>query len=237
MMPATTRARILEMLEQRKPPIDIMLELADAIDALRSSAPADPWSPESFYAAPDTLLPDKPGPVDDNGTAQQRKIERLRAKIEAEDDPSELRALEAQLRLAREEHIHPTGALVPGVEPPEGGIIDIPPPRTKQLVIDRMQYASEHRFVDYLMNAEAVKAGNGASEWLAWFGKAGPKGLYMSDRLACLQMPIEDRRWLIDDMAQDDLAYAQNMGADLLKSEESMDREMARELLEPTWKS
>ncbi len=247
-------------------PLDAISMLVAEIEVLHSciealsKAQADPWAqPLEWGGAPIRLDPSVPpgevriehpedpyvglAPVarerakqlEEAATAQQLKIEKLRARIAEEVDPDNLRALEASLRLALEEHVHLPSAAVPSLEPEEGGVIEVPPPSPERIAA-RMQWARENNLADYMMNAEAIKAGNATDELYANFGRIGPKGIYVMDRLALLQMPVAARQWLVEDMAQDDEAYAQNMGADLLKSEDGMDRETARELYSPTWK-
>jgi hypothetical protein len=218
-----------------KTPAEALLLLADEIDALRQAPASDPWSLSlEWAAAPGSARADPAPPLEDL-SPQQRKVAALEAKLAEAIDPDEVRSLEAQLRLAKEEHVRLDSPDVPALES-EDGIIEVPPP-TPERIAKRMQWAATVKLEDYMMNGEAIKAGNAEPELYANFGKVGPKGLYIADRLAIMQLPVEARRWLIEDMAVDDQAYAQNMGADILKSEDSMTQEQARELHEPTWKS
>jgi hypothetical protein len=229
------RVRIQEC---RTPQAAIML-LAEEIDTLRSQLGQreDPWTMPREWGDGGGLQRggSDPPPAADSATAQQRKIEKLQAKLAEAIDPDEVRSLEAQLRLAKEEHVRLDSPVVPALES-EDGIIEIPPP-TPERIAKRMQWAAEVGLEAYMMNGEAIKTAGAEAKLYANFGKVGPKGLYVTDRLAIMQLPVEARRWLIEDMAIDDVAYAQNMGADILKSEDSMTQDMARELHEPTWKS
>jgi len=214
-------------------PVEAIALMATEIDALRAqlAAPAaDPWAQPLQWGVPVELPASAPTPPTD-------RIQALEAKLAETTDPEDIQALEAQLRLAREAHIKLDSPAVPAMED-ESGIVEVPAP-TPERIAERMQYANEHRFIDYLMNAEAVKMGGqtAEAEWLAWFGRVGPKGLYVHDRLCIMKMPIDCRRWLVTDMVKDDEAYALNMSADILKSEEGMSQEMAEEMLKPTWAS
>jgi hypothetical protein len=228
--PLSVRIRSTETAQQA------LLMLAHEIDALRAQVAAlQPHAPAELLEWGPQRVADLP--KIDHGQPRASKLEVLEAKRNAATDPEDIRALEAQIRLAQEDGVvvDSVGGPAPKAES-EDGTIDVPP-ASRERIAERMQYAAEHRFVDYLMNAEVIKQGHGEAEWLAWFGKVGPKGLYISDRLAICQMPAACRRWLVEDIAQDDEAYAQVMGGDVLKSEESMDRDLAKELLEPTFKS
>lgn len=176
-------------------------------------------------------------------TTQQRKIAKLREKIAEETDPDNLRALEATLRLALEEHVRLPGAVVPpslNDEVIAEGWASLAKTATPEQIAARMQWAKQVGLEQYMRTAEALKmaaekGGNDVEELYAWFGKVGPRGLFTADHTACLQLPYEARLWLVERMSEEDEVLGRDMGADLLKSTESMDRETAKEMYEPTW--
>lgn len=245
-------------------PGEALLLLAQAIDELRAAPPTaeDPWViPGAIEVPPGALKetwasdstttqqpkPAHPSTSDDYRVdpreAQQRKIEKLRARIAEELDPDNLRALEATLRLAMEEHVRlpsPDVVASVGEEVIGEGWASLAQPATPEQIAERMQWAAEVHLEEYMRTAEALKmardaGGSDVDELYAWFGRVGPRGLFTADHIACLQLPLEARRWLVEKMAEEDLVLGKDMGADLLKSEESMDRETAKEMYEPTW--
>jgi hypothetical protein len=229
----------VEKIRQCKTPQEALLVLAEAVDEIVARLEAEPtpdvWSQPLEWGAPAPAT--EAAAPEDPSSAQQRRIAAIRERLASEHDPDEIRALEAQLRIALEEHVHLEAAAVPGLEPEEGGIITVPP-ATPERRKAREQWARRVQLEQYVQNAAALGMTEGGREELHHnFGVIGPKGLYVADRLAIMQLPVDERRWLVEDMAVDDEAYAQNMGADILKSEEAISQDQAREMFEGTWKT
>jgi hypothetical protein len=222
-----------------------------AVEKQLTETGADVWGAPLEWAVAEpevdaSKFPGAPSQVEANAaTAQQRKIAGLEAKIAETHDPDELRALEATLRLAREEHVRlpsPDVVASVGEEVIGEGWNSLAKPATPEQVAARMQWAAEVKLEEYMRTADALKmardaGGDDVEQLYAWFGTVGPRGLFTADHIACLQLPLEARRWLVTHMMEEDETLAKDMGADLLKSEDSLDRETARELYEPTWQS
>lgn len=178
-------------------------------------------------------------------TAQQRKIAALRQRLAESADPDEIRALEAMIRLAEEEHVRlPSPAVAPSVgdEVIGEGWASLAKPATPEQFNERRAWAAEVHLEEYMRTADALKmardaGGQDVEELYDWFGRVGPRGLFVADHTACLQLSLDQRRWLVEKMLEEDDVLGKDMGADLLKSEESISREQARELNEPTWKA
>lgn len=231
----------VEKIKQCSTPQEALLVLAQAIDDISGKvAPTDPWSQPLQWDAADegdgAKRPEDLEPATEQAAAQQRRLEALRAKLAEATDPSDIKAIEAQIRLAQDTAANiPAAAQVRGEEPAEGGIIEVPP-ASPERIAERMQWAKRVGLEQYMLNAAALSMTEaGPEELYAWFGKVGPKGLHTHDRLAMVQLPIAERRWLVEDAARDDQALAQDIGADILKSEEAISKEQAREIHEGSW--
>jgi len=235
---------------------EALLLLATAVDELKAQRPTGGLDWDDAGATPGITWPEGTpaharGAGHDAGaaalvqSAQQRKIAALEARIAEETDPSEVRALEATLRMAREAHVKLASPdVVPnlGEEVIAEGWASLAKPATPEQIAARMQWAADVGLEQYMRTAEALKmqaeaGGDDVQELYAWFGKVGPRGLFTADHIACLQLPYAARLWLVEHMAAEDEVLGKDMGADLLKSEDPMDREMAREMYEPTWKT
>ena len=205
--------------------IDKVLTRLAAVEAqLADRDQPDPWA--EWAAAPaEPMVDDLPA----------SSVVELQATLAAETDPDERRALEARLRLLKEE-----GGVVDGV--PEGrrvveaeftpgnlrptqaisvgaNTVDLPVP-TEEQRLARLYWALKRKLWDFipLEQEQACEA----------FAKGGPMWLYLGNRDAVMAMPVEWRRELVEMVAEDSIAQSQELGADILKIADSPDRELYR---------
>lgn len=189
-------------------PRDAIIILADAIQALREDIQnierADPW--ESWG---------EPEPASEQAAIEQaHEAAELRAILERGGlTTEEEQAISAQLRLIEEQG----GVAAPVVAEgrrervtvtDDAVVVELPTPSPERQE-DRRRLAvglGFHQFID-LPEAETVRA----------FTLGGPLWLYHYDRDAVMNMPIEWRMALVDDIAIDSPATAQEVGRDILK--------------------
>ena len=227
-------------------PQEAILMLAKAIDDMRYVARRieNPWEQPLNWFAPATELPPMMGlrAVVENTTGALHGISpnadaiaAVQTQLANETDPDERRALEARLRLLKEDggtiagvpdgkrvveaeftpgSLRPTQAISVGAN-----TVDLPVP-TLQQQLDRADWAEQRKLWDFipLDEDETVKA----------FARGGPMWLYLGNRDAVMAMPVEWRRELVEMVAEDSIAQSQEVGADILKIADSPDRELYR---------
>ncbi len=216
----------IEQVKQARTPQEALLLLATAIDHLHARidelpSQSDAWT-QPLWAASD---PDPNvnfiGAAKEAVTAQAGKaaaIAALEAKRATEHDPAEIRALDAQIRLAKDE-----GQALPPIVP-EGnrpkitveGIEVVPVSQERQA--DRVTWALARGLEQF------IGAGWSAADAAQAYAKGGPMWLYQGNRDAVMSMPFNYRQELVREIALDSEADAQEAGRDILKSMDSTER-------------
>lgn len=217
--------KVTEEIKHCKTPAEAIMLLAQRIDALEAQLaeqPADPWqqplewsqlqqwadAPAATASAtpyvPPGVRPATPSEVD-------AEIQAVQAQLVDCTNDEEREALNAKLRLLRDEGKSLTSAVPEGQRPRiSDDVVDFEAV-TPERMAARAGWATEHKLWEFLPlgPAETVKA----------FAKGGPMWLYLGNREAVMAMPFDWRQWLVTEVHQDSPAAAQEMGRDILKDE------------------
>jgi hypothetical protein len=215
-------------------PREAILMLAEAIDAINARLdaapePGDLWSwdeNESLAVLAATELgalaaTELVAQADDQ---RARDIEAVRQQLNAEHDGEERQALEARLRLLQDGG----GTIEPRDQGKrfsfDGNTIDFVP-ASKERRDWRYQWAKDHELHTFVPPLDELAAADA-------FMKGGPLWLYEGNRAAIMMMPYEWRVQLVEDVALDSTEQAKEMGADILKSPDSVDQQSAVEAIQ-----
>lgn len=160
----------------------------------------------------------------------EARIAGLEKALAEAHDPDDRRALEAQLRLAKD-----NGAVVE-----RSGFVDAPssftatygpnnievslPIVSEQRQASRRKLAEAARLPEYLTHLDPEDA-------LTGFAKGGPLWLYLDNRDVVMQLPVAVRQAFVMDVMTDSPKDAQEMARDILKSESPGDPELAIDTL------
>lgn len=208
-----------DAVRQARSPQEAMLLLAETLDRIESklnkgtpaAAPADPWG----WAAPGSVheVQSLPPAVADEQIAE------VEALMRETTDPEDLLALQAKLRLLKDDGA-PMGETFDTTLRIEqdGDTATIHLPEADQARVQaRYVWAQEHNLHEFLTSMDTPDL------YLA-FAKGGPLWLYHTPdgRNALLQMPVGWRQELIADIERDSPKLAHEVGRDLLKSEDSL---------------
>lgn len=196
---------VREQVLQAKTPRDALLVLADAIDAL-STQPADPWSE-----------------WDDTDTHKEvndqlrivAAIDAAQHNLQESTDPEEIRALEATIRLLKDELRE-----IKAVDDSEGEqqrarkttgedgrvMYDLPVASEEDQAV-RRQFAEKCLKLQDEFGPEIVES----------YVKGGPLVLYYTDRDFVMRMPEQYRKAMVADVEKFSPNEAQEMGRDVLK--------------------
>lgn len=204
---------VVDAVRAARNPQEAMLALAEGIDSVLAlldapSAPdPDPWgywgNPQMFVPGPDQ----KP-PPDFSET-----IAAVEAELAAATDGEDIRALEARLRLLKDDGRvvdvnAPAGTMATVEETPDLATVTLPAPNAERRKT-RTGQALTWELHNYLPLNEA--------EALHAYVKGGPLWLYGYDRDAVMQMPYAHRQAMVEDVLQDSPRAAHEMGRDILK--------------------
>lgn len=198
---------------------EALLLLAEHIDSLvehchrtRSFDQPQPlkWVPFDERAQPLTWV--EATPLRD----APNKAEFIEAQLATTQDGDERRALEAKLRLLKDDggapEVAPPGRPTQSIQVDDTTTVALPVPSYTQLV-DRRQWAASRKLHEFLPLSE-VEAEDA-------FTKGGPMWLYLYDRDAVLSLPVEWRRELVEMIAEDSIPESQEVGRDILKITDS----------------
>lgn len=181
---------------------DALVTLAEGIDRLLAAVPAeppvDPW--DTWPADTQTSLP--------NVTA-------LRDQLTLTDELQTVDALQAAIRLAEDDGTPVDNGLPQGVREQvtvgEDSIEVACRPVDQDRYVDRVTFAREIGLGPdcdpAILHEVAVEA----------FAKGGPSWLYNYDRAFVVGMPTNWKQALVDDVEQDSLREAAELGRDILK--------------------
>jgi hypothetical protein len=209
-------------------PQEGMLALAEGIDAVLAKLDREvndtsgwgAWGAQTTAATPTP----QPGAFvteferEMKATSKNLEREATRRNLAETTDPDERRALEAKLRLLEDEGQPvvapvPEGRRVITTADDREITVDIPPASPERQESRRSWAVGVDlggQIKPELPNDEAAEA----------FAKGGPMWLYLYDRDAVMGMPLQWRRDFVRDVEQDSPAQAQELGRDILKSED-----------------
>lgn len=200
----------LNAVKSASSPQQAMLAIAEALDRieillverLAEQPAADPWGAweaESLTAgAHDSVL--------------AARIEALEERLAAAPDEQTARALEAKLRLLKDD-----GGVIeqpnPGVRVSVGedSVIELPAARPARQAARRAfaETCGLYNFIDKpLITAE---------EFIENYAVGGPMWMYLSDRSAVMALPREWRARMVEDIEQDSPIEASEVARDILK--------------------
>lgn len=221
-------------------PAEAMLAIAEGIDTILdvleqngpAAAPADPWgqwgksilaeeipAQRARNAAQSQLIEAKhrlaqPAAERFDVVPRAHEIAAVEAHLERETDGEERLALEARLRLLKDDgrsvEIAPAAGAREQYDGPEdgGGVVNIPPPAPERQA-SRIAWAKAYNLADFSTLAP--------DEFYPAYGKGGPMWMYAGNRDGVMQMPFGLRQAMISDVMQDSDAAAQEMARDILK--------------------
>ena len=231
-------------------PEEAMLLLARGLDELAGQIKAlsrwvnDPpmdWSESADLFAADTgpslvWADQPPAPFEEHDPHAeehdrlllQQQVTATQQQLATATDPEDIEALSAKLRLLQEEGKPLPSAVDEGnrVRIASNGAIgevDIPPVAPERREARRV-FAHQVRLWDYVPMDADVAADT--------FAKGGPMWLYLANRDAVMQLPFAARQWLVEDIALDSQAQAQEVGRDILKSEDSVDKSITLDAID-----
>lgn len=215
-----------QRVQQACSPQDAMLAIATALDDLlqREAAPApDAWGQ---WTNDNGFAPIKPEKITDVGRAQ--RIAAVQAQLDAAHDPEDVQALAAELRLLKDSAANVVlpqvaeGQRVHIAGDGETGVVDFTAVSAERQDA-RRQWAARVKLHEFIPLGAADAQDN--------FAKGGPMWLYLGNRAAVMAMPLDWRRWLVSEVAQDSPAEAAEMGRDILKSSKSIGVEDFKEYI------
>lgn len=211
---------------------EAMLVLADAIDNLLSRVAdleltpvpaATEWADGWVQTARPSELQDR---VDLGETA---KLLDLQAKLRDARDSEDGRALEAQIRLLKEQGASLVDATPQGrqeqVTVTDTEILIETPSPSVERAAARAKWAEGKELHTFFPMWK-----DDAEGFVRVYVKGGPLWMYHGDRDAILQMPYEWRRDLVEDIMHDSPATAQEVGRDILKVQTEQQRDYVESL-------
>lgn len=218
----------------QKAALIILGRALDRILEQLNDAPEDPWSDASQWqqqAATWTSVDHRAKLDKAKGllALPDDRVEIIEKQLAAATDPDDVRALSAALRLAKDaagqvaydmkggsmQAAVPEGKRVAITSMSGTGEVEVVPP-TPERERARREWAMTTGLHDFIPLAE--------HEARDAFAKGGPMWLILGNRDAVMQMPYEARVWLVNDIAIDSEAEAQEVGRDILKQSDSVDR-------------
>jgi hypothetical protein len=243
-----------ERITQCKTPVEAVLLLAKEIDELRAelaslqAAPAsDPWTQpltwdtrESTAFIARALAEDVQLKPTISGTTRADKIAATQKALDEATDPDDRRALEASLRLLKDTDANIRREAVPeGTRVKDdqatmagsvtqsivvgGGTVELPVVSPERQDV-RRQWAADRKLAEFIPLDPADAADQ--------YAKGGPMWLYLGNRDAVMQMPFNYRQELVAELMLDSPAEAQEVGRDILKQADSVDREITAAAIE-----
>lgn len=201
-----------------------MLVLAEGIDAILAhlDAPAsDPWAGWNVSNggpadAPAGSVSNDNGPVTERPVVDNTDAIAACKKALATADPGDARALEARLRLLQDDGQSldieaPLGLAAVSEQIGDQIVTTLPTPDLERQDA-RVRFAIDNQLWEFsvLDNIEFRDA----------FAKGGPLWLYHTGRDEVMAMPLEWRRWMVEEIALDSPRTAQEVGRDILKDAE-----------------
>lgn len=217
-----------------------LLAIAAAIDDLHTLIATKPnpgeWSspwPVIHSVEPDVPYTEPVRVVVGHQTiSNQQLAEVIRMRLNEEQDPDERRALQAQLTLATDKGrtgpVDDRGQATTQAEDGETTTVDIPRVSVERQVA-RVQWAAAVELEQYLIPVEDDWT---PAEAAGAFAKGGPMWLYLSNRVAVLQLPLTARQWLVNELALDSQVEAHEMGRDILKQDESVSPDVTTQAID-----
>jgi hypothetical protein len=181
-----------------------MLVLGFGIDAILAKLDAQP-APVDHPWGEWAEIADAP-----SDAALKLEIDRVDEALRTETDASARAALEAKLRLLKD-----NGGTVENVLPgdeygaDEHGIVTVPP-ASEERQNTRRAWALQRNLGSAFLGMDDEEAADA-------FAKGGPVWLYYGNRPAIMQMPDDWKRALVIDVEQDSPRLAQSLGRDVLK--------------------
>lgn len=227
----TSRMTYADRVANAPSPQAALLVLAEGIDAILSQ-PAqvdDGWGTwTSPTPVPQQAITDTAHALADLVTKQSfdaGQVAQLRKRMEtAEGD--DRAALEAALRLAQDSGAPPVDLVSEGtiVAADEDGLVDLPVP-SDAVQDERYDWALENHI------GTRFDTGLSDEDFALAFSKGGPMWLYLGNRDAVMQMPVDWRRAFVEDIAQQSQRQAHEVGRDILKDETANGPALALEAL------
>jgi hypothetical protein len=217
-----------QLVRSARNPQEAMLHIAAALDRIEAkldqqpAAEPDPWGNwgHEYNIAergPETVIPPRgDGAAETIIRARQNKqaIEGVQAMLDVEADAEERRALEAKLRLLKDEGAsiirREAGVRVQSLVDDSTVTVDIPPASPERQE-DRRRFARNGHLHSFLSQPALNEA-----EFEDAYAKGGPMWLYLGDRDAIMAMPPEYRVLMVADIEEDSPAQAQEVARDLL---------------------
>lgn len=200
--------------EQAGSPMEALLLLADAVDALaQQESEPDPWA--GWGKATTEAAP---APVDKSGV--EAELVELEAQLHGCEDVAESKVLRAKIDLKRDElveHAPPAEQALEQrrtVSVDNGGeiVVEVPEPTPEQEV------ARGKFLADSLFSAMVDQYGEEAADTYATsYLKAGPLLLYYTDRDFVNGLPDPMKFKMVEDVEQFSPNEAAEMGRDILK--------------------
>lgn len=210
--------RALDRIEEK---LDTQALEADLTATMGQADPWNEWTPtreEILDAQAMDLEPSEMHGIRPVDRAQ--RIQFLEGQLATATDPEDVRALEAKLRLAKDDGKAldlsvSAGARADITSDGTTGEVVVPPV-SEERKDARAMWAYGIKLWEYIpMEATAACEA---------FAKGGPMWLYLANRDAVMQMPYDARQWLVADIELDSPAEAQEVGRDILKSTQSVDK-------------
>lgn len=199
-------------------PQDALLAIAQGIDSIlmaltRPEELVDekrPWEIEGWRAENDDVGPQ---PEPDFQTVQE-EINALRERADAEPDPDDRKALEAQWRLqqdnlkAHPDYVPPNPKAKKVTTDDDGNVLIDLPPVSEEKQVRRAEFAREHLKLQERFKDE---------KWIDVYAKGGPLWLYHSQRALVMGLPDEWKVAMVQDVAEESSKDARYMRRDILK--------------------
>lgn len=209
---------ITNAVRQAASPQEALLVIATALDHITTQLAAAADSPWGEWTDPPVEPPatrwrDQPA-VMIHAVAQQHAVEEIKAELAETTDGEDRLALEAQLRIAQDAgkaQVQDEGRRSTVTDEGDTADVNIPPPtpaRKDAREVWAIQVAL-WEFISGLTRRDAIAA----------YATGGPEWLYAYDRDAVVNMPLDWRRDLINDLAIDSQAAAHEMSRDILKAD------------------
>lgn len=222
-----------QLVRSARNPQEAMLHIAAALERIEAkldqqpAAEPDPWGAwgsdsRAAYLEPIKQYVDPSAVVKAEQEAEiflqvQRNEHAIRAiedRLEVEADAEERRALEAKLRLLKDDGAaivrREAGVRVQSLVDDSTVTVDIPPASPERQE-DRRRFARNGHLHSFLSQPVLNEA-----EFEDAYAKGGPMWLYLGDRDAIMAMPPEYRVLMVADIEEDSPAQAQEVARDLL---------------------
>jgi hypothetical protein len=209
----------VERVQAARSPQEAMLALAEALDSITALVVGTPKAADAWggnwangmhvdYTRAAAASRLEASAIDNTATIAQ-----LEQQIAEATDGEDRRALEAQLRLARDNGIAVPPAVPEGVRiDTDGELVNFPKPNGPRMQA-RADLAHEWPMHTFLAQGNELDS--------VAFSRAyqcgGPMWLYIYDRDAVMAMPDDWRRAFIEDIHLDSPAQAQEVARDILK--------------------